>query len=84
MPVRRTTRAAAQVLGTNETTVKYGRLPACWGEVVPSVRWQRELFRAETEDHDSPGGRGGEHLIVNVWRSVVLCAVRFVVLCVCG
>ena len=28
------------------------------------------LFRAETEDHDSPDGEGGEHMIVNVWRPI--------------
>jgi len=62
-------RAKDQVLGTNETVTKYrGTYPACWGEVRPTREWQRKLFRAETEDHDSPDGEGGEHLIVNVWR----------------
>jgi hypothetical protein len=31
---------------------------------------QEALFRAETEDHQSPTGRGGEHMIVNVWRPI--------------
>ena len=65
--------------GTNETVVKYeGVYPACWGDVRPTLAWQEELFRAETADHDSPSGRGGEHMIVNVWRPIqvplMLCA----------
>lgn len=64
------TRAKDQILGTNETEVKYGRYPACWGDVRPSKEWQRRLFRAETQDHNSPEGIGGEHLIVNVWRPI--------------
>jgi len=62
-------RAKDQILGTNETEIKYqGRYPACWGDVRPSHEWQRRLFRSESEDHDSPDGEGGEHLIINVWR----------------
>merc|ERR1712196_499747 len=34
----------------------------------PSRQWREKLFRAETIDHNSPEGQGGEHLIVNVWR----------------
>jgi hypothetical protein len=64
------TRAKDQVLGSNETETKYGRLPACWGDVHPSASWQQELFRAETVDHDFPEGRGGDHLIVNAWRPI--------------
>lgn len=64
------TRAKDQILGTNETEVKYGRYPSCWGEVRPSREWQRRLFRAESEDHDSPEGEGGDHIIVNVWRPI--------------
>lgn len=62
------TRPKDQILFTNETEVKYGRLPACWGDVRPTAQWRKRLFRAEREDHDSPEGGGGEHLIVNVWR----------------
>eukprot|EP00947_MAST-08B_sp_MAST-8B-sp1_P000006 g6.t1 len=64
------TRAKDQILGTNETEVKYGgKLPSCWGQVRPLDPAQtRRLFRAETEDHDFPEGTGGDHLIVNVWR----------------
>lgn len=65
------TRAKDQILGTNETEVKYGRLPACWGDVRPGREAQREFFRPETTDHDSPEGEGGEHLIVNVWRPIL-------------
>jgi len=64
------TRAKDQILGTNETEVKYGRLPACWGDVRPSRKWQERLFRAEHQDHLSPEGYGGEHLIINVWRPI--------------
>lgn len=64
------TRAKDQILGTNETEVKYGRLPACWGPVRPSEEWQQLLFRSEVQDHDSPLGRGGDHMIVNVWRPI--------------
>lgn len=60
------------VLGTNDVVEKYGgKLPPGWGEVYPSREWQRRLFRAETEDHNSPEGEGGEHLIVNVWKPLV-------------
>lgn len=63
------TRCKDQVMGTTETVVKYdGVYPSSWGEVRPTKEWQRRLFRAESEDHDSPDGSGGEHLIVNVWR----------------
>lgn len=65
------TRAKDQILGTNETEVKYGgKLPKCWGEVKPSYEWQRKLFRSETDDHNSPEGEGGEHMIINVWRPI--------------
>jgi hypothetical protein len=84
------TRCKDQIMGTNETVVKYqGKYPACWGDIKPSREWQvidpahlcapglmvslslqEALFRAETEDHDSPDGRGGEHMIVNVWRPI--------------
>lgn len=69
------TRVKDQILGTNETVVKYGRLPDCWGDVQPSEEWQRKLFRAETKDHESPEGLGGEHMIVNVWRPIQEAAV---------
>ena len=62
------TRAKDQILGTNETKVKYGRYPKCWGDVRPTTEWQNQLFRAETKDHQFPDGTGGEHMIVNVWR----------------
>lgn len=65
------TRAKDQILGTNETVVKYGRLPECWGDVHPSEEWQKKLFRSETKDHESPEGLGGEHMIVNVWRPIL-------------
>ena len=29
------TRAKDQILGSNETVTKYGRLPACWGATAP-------------------------------------------------
>lgn len=29
-------RAKDQIMGTNETEVKYGALPACWGDVRPT------------------------------------------------
>jgi hypothetical protein len=64
-------RCKDQVMGTTETEVKYdGVYPACWGEVRPTVEWQERLFRAESQDHDSPSGRGGEHMILNVWRPI--------------
>ena len=47
-----------------------GKLPKCWGEVKPSYEWQRKLFRSETDDHNSPEGEGGEHMIINVWRPI--------------
>jgi hypothetical protein len=49
------TRAKDQILGTNETVVKYGRLPAGWGDVRPGAEAVRRLFRSESSDHDSPG-----------------------------
>ena len=65
------TRCKDQILGTNETVTKYlGQYPSGWGDVRPTREWQRKLFRAETEDHDSPDGEGGEHMIVNVWRPI--------------
>ena len=58
-------------MGTTETLVKYnGVYPACWGDVRPTREWQQRLFRGESEDHDSPEGRGGEHMILNVWRPI--------------
>ena len=64
------TRAKDQILGTNETVTKYGRLPASWGDVVPGREAQRKFFKPETIDHDSPEGEGGDHLIINVWRAI--------------
>ena len=62
-------RAKDQILGTNETLVKYGRYPASWGDVRPTVVWQNKLFRANHDaDHLFPDGEGGEHMIVNLWR----------------
>jgi hypothetical protein len=64
-------RCKDQILGTNETVVKYqGEYPACWRDVRPTLEWQQKLFRAEEADHDSPIGTGGEHMIVNVWRPI--------------
>ena len=58
-------------MGTTETLVKYnGVYPACWGDVRPTREWQQRLFRGESVDHDSPEGRGGEHMILNVWRPI--------------
>merc|ERR1712232_258149 len=57
-----------QVVGTNEVAAKYGKYPAGWGDIRPSRKWLDQLFRAESADHDSPRGYGGEHLIVNVWK----------------
>jgi len=63
------TRAKDQIMGTNETVVKYGKLPLCWGDVRPTVEWQNKLFRSNySADHFFPNGRGGEHMIVNLWR----------------
>lgn len=61
-------RVKDHLLGTNEVEVRYGGYPGGWGDVRPSREWLEQLFRAETADHQSPNGRGGEHLIVNVWR----------------
>lgn len=61
-------RAKDQILNTNETEVKYGKLPACWRDIRPGREQQQRLFRAEMGDHDFPSGLGGEHMIVNVWR----------------
>jgi hypothetical protein len=64
-------RCKDQVLGTTETVVKYqGVYPKGWGDIRPSLEWQERLFRSESSDHDSPAGRGGEHMIVNVWRPI--------------
>ena len=65
------TRAKDQILGTNETEIKYGQLPASWGDVRPGREAQRRYFKPETIDHQSPEGEGGDHLIVNVWRPIV-------------
>ena len=71
------TRCKDQILGTNETVVKYlGTYPKGWGDVRPTRQWQERLFRAETVDHDSPAGTGGEHMIVNVWRPIQRTPVR--------
>ena len=65
------TRCKDQVMGTNETEIKYqGKYPSCWRDVRPTREWQEKLFRAETEDHNFPNGQGGEHMIVNVWRPI--------------
>ena len=65
------TRCKDQIMGTTETLVKYnGVYPACWGDVRPTREWQQRLFRGESVDHDSPEGRGGEHMILNVWRPI--------------
>lgn len=56
------------ILGTTEVAEKYGGYPSGWADIRPSHEWQKSLFRAETADHSSPEGYGGEHLIVNVWR----------------
>lgn len=54
------TRCKDQVMGTNECEAKYnGVYPDCWGDVRPTKEWQRKLFRAEDQDHDSPEGEGG-------------------------
>ena len=63
-------RAKGQIIGTNETVVKYVELPSSWGDTTPSREAQRDLFRSETADHESPDAGGGEHLIVNVWRPI--------------
>jgi hypothetical protein len=65
------TRAKDQILGTNETVTKYGRVPACWGDVRPGREAQRAFFKPETIDHNSPEGEGGDHLIINVWRPIL-------------
>jgi hypothetical protein len=62
------TRAKDWLLGTSEVAVRYGAFPARWGNIRPSQEWRERLFRAEAQDHASPEGRGGEHMIVNVWR----------------
>ena len=60
-----------QIPTLQEVVLKYGgKLPKCWGEVKPSYEWQRKLFRSETDDHNSPEGEGGEHMIINVWRPI--------------
>jgi hypothetical protein len=42
------TRCKDQVMGTNETVVKYqGKYPACWGDVRPTREWQVSFFKAQ-------------------------------------
>ena len=70
------TRAKDQILGSNETEVKYGRLPASWGDVRPGREAQRRFFRPETIDHQSPEGEGGDHMIVNGKGETMSCVLN--------